>query len=329
MNIILLSGGSGQRLWPMSGPTRSKQFLQLLDNGNGGRESMIQRVVRQIKESGLDATLTLATNSGQKSIIQDQLGEDTQMVLEPERRDTFPAIALACSYLSLEKQLPDDECVVVMPCDPYTEPGYFKTIARMAEAINSGSAEMALMGITPNYPSVKFGYIVPASTEGEVFPVQRFTEKPDATRAAELLKQGALWNGGVFAFKLGYLMKIVRQYSDAVKFEEVVARYGELPKISFDYEVVEKAQNVVAVPFTGQWMDLGTWNAITEILNTNTIGNIHLGPNCENVFGINETEKPIFIDGLKDSIVVASEEGVLVCSKDASEGIKDQISKLK
>ena len=128
MEIILLSGGSGKRLWPLSNNARSKQFLQLLEKPGGGMESMVQRVVRQILEANLSANITIATNASQSDIILNQLGQLIDMVTEPERRDTFPAIALAASYLALEKKCSPDETVVVMPCDPYTETGYFETI---------------------------------------------------------------------------------------------------------------------------------------------------------------------------------------------------------
>ena len=160
MQIILLSGGSGKRLWPLSNNARSKQFLPLLERPEGTMESMVQRVVRQIREAKLDASITLATNASQRDIIVNQLGEEIDMVLEPERRDTFPAIALAASYLSLSKGCKDDEVVIIMPCDPYTEAGYFETIRKMAQCVETNVADLVLMGIKPTYPSAKYGYVV-------------------------------------------------------------------------------------------------------------------------------------------------------------------------
>lgn len=220
-------------------------------------ESMVQRVVRQARETNLTTHITLATNVSQLDIITNQLGDQVSVVTEPERRDTFPAIALAASYLSLAKNCSDDEVVVIMPCDPYTEIGYFETIARMVECVQHDVAELVLMGITPTYPSAKYGYVVPQPTANgqeptvNSLPVARFTEKPTVAVAEELLKQGALWNGGVFAFRLGYMMNIVRKYITSASFEDTRSRYSEFPKISFDYEVAEKAQSVAVVPFTG------------------------------------------------------------------------------
>ena len=155
MQLILLSGGSGKRLWPLSNDARSKQFLPLLASPNGGMESMIQRVVRQIREAKLTDNITFATNTVQRDGIINQLGEDVKVVTEPERRDTFPAIALATSYLAKEQKCNDDEVIVIMPCDVYTESKYFATIAKMVEAVENNVADLVLMGIIPTYPSEK------------------------------------------------------------------------------------------------------------------------------------------------------------------------------
>ena len=331
MQLVLLSGGSGKRLWPLSNNARSKQFLPLLEKEDGTVESMLQRVVRQAAEAGLADQITIATNATQMDIITNQLGERVSVVTEPERRDTFPAIALAASYLSLKKGCTDDETVVVMPCDPYTEAGYFKTMGRMVECVEKNAADLVLMGITPTYPSSKFGYVVP---KGDSDPdtgcrmVQRFTEKPTEDVAVELLAQGALWNGGVFAFKLGYMMSIVRRYVQSDSFEDTRARYCEFPKISFDYEVAEKAVSVAVVPFTGSWKDLGTWNTLTDELRRNTLGNATLGPNCSNVHVINELQYPIFVDGIENAVVAACPDGILVCAKKDTENIKKHVENL-
>lgn len=333
MQLVLLSGGSGKRLWPLSNNARSKQFLPLLEKEDGTMESMVQRVVRQVQEANLTTDITLATNASQLDIITNQLGDSVSVVTEPERRDTFPAIALAASYLSLAKNSPDDEVVVIMPCDPYTEVGYFETIGRMVECVKQDVAELVLMGITPTYPSEKYGYVVPkGATSNEQralsLPVARFTEKPTTSVAEELLKQNAFWNGGVFAFRLGYMMNIARKYITSDSFEDTRARYSEFPKISFDYEVAEKAQSVAVVPYAGEWKDLGTWNTLTDELRQHTIGNAVLGPKCENTHVINELQNPIFVDGLKDVVVAACPDGILVCAKKETENIKKYVENL-
>ena len=330
MQLILLSGGSGKRLWPLSNDARSKQFLPLLASPDGGMESMIQRVVRQIREAQLTNNITFATNAVQRDSIINQLGEDVSVVTEPERRDTFPAIALASSYLAKEKKCGNDEIVVVMPCDVYTESRYFVTIGKMVETVKNNVADLVLMGIAPTYPSEKFGYVVPkkAETSEGVKMVERFTEKPNEEKAKQLLEQGAYWNGGVFAFRLGYMMNIVDQYLKTDTFQETHKRYAEFPKISFDYEVAEKAESVAVVPFAGEWKDLGTWNALCEELPSTHIGNVMMGDNNENTHAVNELGIPVFCNGLKDVIVAASPDGIMVCDKQDSEKIKDYANKL-
>lgn len=292
---------------------------------------MVQRVVRQIKEAGLLESITVATSIAQADMIANQLGEyGVDIVTEPARRDTFPAIALAAAYLQKEKQCGPDETVVVMPCDPFTESGYFHTIGKMVEAVEQNVANLVLMGITPTSPSSKFGYIVPdaAAAEAGVKRVNRFVEKPELSLAQQLLSDGALWNGGVFAFKLGYITQILEKYVNAPSFTEVRARYQEFPKISFDYEVAERASSVAVVSFTGQWKDLGTWNALTEELPSQTIGNVVLDEDAVNTHVVNELDMPLICVGTHDLVIATSSDGILVANKDHSEDLKKHLAKL-
>ncbi len=215
MNIILLSGGSGKRLWPLSSETRSKQFLKILRSPDGAHESMIQRVWRQIHETIPDAKMIISTTDSQKETIKCQLGSDVDIALEPERRDTFPAIALAAVFLAMERGCGMEETVIVMPVDAYAEEGYFQTLRKMDEAVQNSAADMILMGIRPTYPSTKYGYIVPEPEQtSSLMKIDSFSEKPTEERAIHLLDRGAFWNGGVFAFKMEYILKVVRQYID-------------------------------------------------------------------------------------------------------------------
>lgn len=327
MKIILLSGGSGKRLWPLSNDVRSKQFLQLLETPDGRRESMIQRVVRQIKATGNADGIVVATGEAQKEYVTAQLGKSIGIVTEPCRRDTFPAIALSCAYLA-SKGTSMEEPVIVMPCDTYADDAYFQTVCRMAEAVEADCGDLVLMGITPTYPSEKYGYIVPIENERctmhdaqLALPVARFTEKPDVATAEKLLSEGAFWNGGVFAFRLGYLLQILEKYMPGKTFEDIHAHYEDFPKISFDYEVVEKAKSVAVVPYSGEWRDLGTWNTLTEKLPSVKSGNSKLFES-ENTHIVNELGIPVIGLGLKDLVVVVSPEGILISDKSSSEKLK-------
>jgi len=210
MNIVLLSGGSGKRLWPLSNDTRSKQFIKIFKTADGSYESMVQRVFRQILSVDAYATITIATSKSQVSAIHNQLGTDVGISVEPCRRDTFPAIALAAAYLHDVQKISTDESVVVCPVDPYVELDYFEALKRLGERAAVSDANLVLMGIEPTYPSAKYGYIIPKDNEN-VSRVSMFREKPDAETAKTYIARGALWNGGVFAFPLGYVLKHAHQ----------------------------------------------------------------------------------------------------------------------
>ena len=335
MEIILLSGGSGTRLWPLSNDARSKQFLKLLPSqGRDEKESMIQRVVRQLRDAGIEAPLTVATGVGQRDSVTAQLGEEADVVVEPSRRDTFPAICLACEHLKLEKGCSDDEPVVVMPCDPFTEAGYFDAIKRMAEGVRENAADLIVMGINPTYPSAKYGYIMPEAagkaTENDgIVRVREFIEKPTAERAEKLIEQGALWNGGVFAFRLGFMLRLAEKYVKEQSFKEIETRFTDYPKISFDYEVAEKARSVGMVPYSGKWKDLGTWNTLTDELEAKEYGNVVTDGTGENTHVFNELGLPLLCIGTKDLVVAASPDGILVSEKKKSENIKGLAERLK
>lgn len=333
MNIILLSGGSGKRLWPLSNETRSKQFLKLIKNDNNEPESMVQRVYRQIKSAGIDANIVIATGKVQVDSIRSQLGNEVDIVQEPERRDTFPAIALASSYLVLEKGMKPDEVVLVLPVDPYAEIAYFRTLVKMEQVIYYGIANIALMGIKPTYPSAKYGYILPyglqQKSDIDYSLVERFQEKPTEELAEKLIKDGAYWNGGVFAFKLGYLMEIVKKYLDFETYKDIDRHYVKFPKISFDYEVVEKEKSIAMVGYDGTWKDLGTWNTLTEVMSDKTLGKVIYDDSCINTHVINELDIPITVLGARNMIIAASPDGILVSDKHQSSYLKQFVDTIQ
>ena len=152
MNLILLSGGSGKRLWPLSNEIRSKQFIKIFKQEDGSYESMVQRMYRQIRKIDTDATVTIATSRAQVSSIHNQLGDDIGISVEPCRRDTFPAIALASAYLIDVMQVDPSESVVVCPVDPYVEDSYFEALKELSIQSEKGESNLVLMGFVPTYP---------------------------------------------------------------------------------------------------------------------------------------------------------------------------------
>ena len=327
MNIILLSGGSGKRLWPLSNDIRSKQFIKLFKDENGEYESMVQRMYRQIIAVDAQAKVTIATSKTQVSAIHNQLGVGVGISVEPCRRDTFPAIALATAYLHDKQGMSEDEAVVVCPVDPYVERDYFEALKELGELAAKGEANLVLMGIEPTYPSEKYGYIIPRSKDNPS-EVDAFEEKPDKETAETYIDQGALWNGGIFAYKLGYVLDKAHELIDFTDYEDLYQKYETLEKISFDYAVVEKESKIQVLRFGGQWKDLGTWNTLTEAIAEDSIGNVIHNNTCENVHIVNELDMPILCMGLKDVIVSASPEGILVADKEQSSYIKPFVDKL-
>ena len=324
MHIILLSGGSGKRLWPLSNDIRSKQFIKIFKTGDGGYESMVQRMYRQIKAVDTDATVTVATSKSQISQLRNQIGDEAGISVEPCRRDTFPAIALATAFLHDVQGVGEDEPVVVCPVDPYVERDYFEALRDLSRLAQEGDANLTVMGIDPTYPSEKYGYVIPENTD-KVSAVRTFKEKPDAETAARYISQGALWNAGVFAYRIGYVLQKAHELMDFTDYDDLFSKYETVRKISFDYAVAEKEQKIQVMRFAGQWKDMGTWNTLTEAMEEPVIGKGTIGDACENVDIVNELDVPILVMGLKNAVVAASPEGILVTDKEQSSYIKPYV----
>ena len=327
MQIILLSGGSGTRLWPLSNDVRSKQFLKLFKDPQGNAESMVQRVYRQIKTAIPDATITIATSKTQVSALRNQLGDLVNLSVEPCRRDTFPAIALASLYLKDILDVKGEEPVIVCPVDPFVESDYFVEFIDLAKRVKEGEKNIILMGIEPTYPSEKYGYIVPENNK-KVSSVVSFKEKPTKEKATALIKAGALWNGGIFAFKLQYLINLISNRLNVNNYFDLLKKYDELIKISFDYEVVEKESSIEVVRFAGEWKDLGTWNTLTEAMDSHFLGKSQTDDDCQNVSIINDTDINVLALGLKDVIVAVGPQGILISDREHSSYIKPYVEKI-
>lgn len=326
MNIVLLSGGSGKRLWPLSNDIRSKQFIKIFKKEDDTYESMVQRIYRQIKSIDQDAKITIATSKAQVSSIHNQLGDEVGISVEPCRRDTFPAIALAAEYLKDVMHVELDEVIVVCPVDPYVNDDYFEALKKLSVQVEKNEANLVLMGIEPTYPSEKYGYIIPVNGE-QTSLVKTFKEKPTKEVAKEYIKEGALWNSGVFAFKLGYLIAKAHELIDYTDYESMLQKYEALPKISFDYAVAEKEDKIQVQRFNGDWKDLGTWNTLTEAMGESIVGEGVMNSVCKGVHIVNELDVPILAMGLHDVVISASADGILVSDKEQSSYIKPFVDK--
>lgn len=322
LNIILLSGGCGKRLWPLSNDVRSKQFLKLLKHGEKS-ESMIERVFRQISCSFSDPRIVIATGKAQAELVKCRLGSrtDTHIVCEPDRRNTYPAIALSCAFLIDRLGASPDEPVIVLPADQFAGSDYFTALGKMYSASADGIADLILMGIEPSEPSSKFGYILSEKGVGSFSNVIGFREKPDELSAYRLISEGAKVNGGVFAFKLGWLLERVYESCGFSSFDNLYNNYSTLNPVSFDCEIAENCKSAAMLYFNGKWKDLGTWNSLSEEIPTSSGNVISSDDNLNSTF-INELDIPIIALGTSNLIIAASSDGILVADKSKSQQLK-------
>jgi len=326
MYIVLLSGGSGKRLWPLSNDLCSKQYIKLMnhdDAANDEKCSMLQRVFGQLKTAGLSQNTIVCASSAQQELIESQLDGAAEVAVEPMRRDTFPAVMLSCAYLLSEKGAKEDDVVAFLPVDPYTTGEFFNRIKKLGDYIASSEQTIGLLGGVPTYPSTKYGYIVPEQGEGELLKVQGFQEKPDEATAEKLVAEGALWNCGVFCFKLSMASEWLAKYGVGTDYNQMVADYEKLPKKSFDYEVLEHWKDIAAIKYDDIWKDLGTWNTLTEEMPENSIGDVTWDDTCENSHAINVLGVPLVVMGAKNMVIAASHDGILVADKHQSSYIKN------
>lgn len=336
MQIILLSGGSGKRLWPLSNGTRAKQFLQLLPSPDGTLESMVQRVVRELREQGLGENINFATSLAQKDQLCNQVKGNIHFITEPDHRGTLPAISLSALYLNEQKNCDRNEIVLVMPCDSFVSEEYYTALKRAIKVAEEGHSKFTLLGIRPTSetPFTRYGYIFAETPADPTNPdahskVIRFYEKPEPEVARTLIMQGALWNAGVFVFRLGDMLDIVHQQFGASNYADLYAHYSELPKLSFDRMVIEKEKDLAVVRYAGKWKDLGSWNSLLEETPVREMGNVMIGRDVVNTHIINELDQPLLCVGTHNMVVAATNDGILVSRKDISGTLKHNVDSLE
>ncbi|GGF65724.1 mannose-1-phosphate guanylyltransferase [Paenibacillus albidus] len=330
MQIVLLSGGSGKRLWPLSNEIRSKAFLRLLRSETGGTESMIQRVCRGLAHTGLLQSCSIVTHQSQVEITRSHIGDAIPILGEPQKRGTFTAVALAASYLYSVRGISPAETVVVLPVDSYVDRSFYELLHRLPAVLADSQADIALIGSVPRSPSAEFGYIVPqeGNVRADYFTVAKFIEKPVPTVAGSLIARQALWNCGVFACSLQFLLTSLKDRGLPLDYREFRERYDEWPQESFDREVLEKTRHAVAIPYNGTWKDLGTWGSLTAHLEEKVYGAGRISEDCSNTHLVNELPCPVYVIGVSDLIVAACPDGILVGDKSRVHLIKDELGDL-
>ncbi len=323
LHIVLMSGGTGSRLWPLSSGVRTKAFLQLLASPDGRKESMLQRVYRQLDAAGLLASTHIVTHSSLSAITHSQLGGAARIIEEPYRRGTLHAILLAAAYLKdrVGASLDDDVCV--LPVDLFAEDDLFAIVRELPGMLHRSQSALGLIGAAPDHPSEQFGYILSRPDgDSRYARIVRFVEKPPAKEARLLIEQGGMWNCGVFAFRLGAMLEKFAELKLPIDYDELLAGYAELAEASFDREIAERIDSAIVVPYHGQWRDLGTWSTLTERLDRPVTGLGSIDEGSEGTHIVNELDIPIHVIACPNLIVAAGPNGILVADKDASHAVK-------
>ena len=325
MRLVLLCGGSGTRLRPLSNDIRSKLFLDLLPAPGGGRESMIRRLCRQLEEAGMLSSALFVVRADQTAMLRRRIGESGLVIPEPARRGTWPAAALAASYLHSALAVRPDEIVCIMPADPLVDASFFHAISRLPEALKRTDAKLAMIGAAPKHPSDQLGYIVP---DGPLEPdgraaVRRFVEKPAAAEAERLIRAGALWNCGVYAFRLDYLLRAMAERGLPGDYGRLQELYGRLDADSFDREIAEREPDAVVLRHDGLWRDLGNWAALAGELGAPVIGPGTITGDAQGSQIVNELHIPIHVVGVPRIIAAAGPDGILVADLKESGRLRD------
>lgn len=320
MKIIILSGGSGKRLWPLSNEIRAKQFIKIFKDGY----SMLQRTYNNLSNIFNKENIIIETSKIQESELKKQLGNDSIVSIEPIKKDTFPATLLACLYLKDIMKVSMNEEIIVCPVDHYTDERYFDSINELSKLVSCNKYNICLMGIKPKGVSNKYGYIIP-KTSDNISDVISFNEKPSLKEAEKLIKKDALINAGIFGFRLEYLINKAHEIIDFDDYDDLYSKYDKLEKISFDKAIVEKEKNIGVIKFDGEWIDLSNWKSLTNVMEEKIVGKGFINNTSNNVNIVNDTDLPIYSIGLKNVIISASPDGILVSNKDESEFIKDYL----
>ncbi|AWB44545.1 mannose-1-phosphate guanylyltransferase [Paenibacillus sp. CAA11] len=325
MITLILCGGAGKRLWPLSNEVRSKLFLKLLPTPLGEPESMLQRVTRQLKETGLHPQARLITHTDQVPLVMRHTSGQLPILGEPNKKGTFTAAALAAAYLLTRQEATEEDIVCLAPADMYADNDFFHTMTGFPKLLRDTGAELALLGARPTSPSTQYGYIIAGDGNGkpgEYASVQKFIEKPNQADAAKLIEQQALWNCGVFAFRLRLIVKHMQQLDLPLDYNELLAAYPALPVRSFDETVAEVCKHAIVKVHQGEWSDLGSWEALTRRIDQTVIGSGSVLGSSEGTHLINELPIPIHVIGMTDCIAAASRDGILLAKKSCANEIK-------
>ena len=337
---IILAGGSGSRLWPLSRELYPKQLLNLVSN-----ESLLQTTFERLNYCMPKENIISTTNTKHVANVRMQLSELTENPIilgEPVAKNTAPAIVLATKYI-IQKSA-SDPIILAVPSDLLIKDNekFVSTIKKGEKLAQEGY--IVTFGIKPDYPETGYGYIDTAEKIGDGFKVKKFVEKPNLETAKEYLKQNTFyWNSGIFMFKASTILnETVKHATEIAKVSEEFdfsesnqipfINFDKMPNISIDYAVMEKSDNIALVKLESDWYDIGSWQAIYNVSKKDENGNVFVGhvldQNSKNSF-VYASSKLVTTIGLEDTVIVETEDAILACKKDKTQEVKQIYETLK
>jgi len=341
---LIMCGGAGTRLWPASREVRPKQFLPLF-----GTRSTFQDTILRVSDAALFERPIVITNAAYRFMVLEQLAEigfEADILLEPMRRDSGPAIAAGAAFA----QMRDGDAVVLALAADHVVRDTAAFVAACREGLVAAEAgRIVTFGVKPERAATEYGYVSPGDVvSGKVKAVKKFVEKPDPAKAAEYIKAGYLWNSGNFMFRAAVLLDEYRNV-DAASVQAVsdavtkagrdlgfvtldAASFGAAKAISIDYAVMEKTAHAAVVPVACGWSDVGSWHAVWELSDKDSQGNAAQGTavfedsrNCN----VSTDKALVALEGVDDLVVVATQDAVLVSRQKDADGLKRLVAKLK